>query len=176
MPACITESYNLMAIKDNMFYILPHYTAEMLVESRHGYNVISVERNKFVDPSLCKNHLHLKFDDISDRDIERSDVELRKIGMVYPVMAHIEEAVAFDKECRVNIIHCHAGISRSPAIGYALLRGRGMSACDAMELIMKIAPFALPNKRIVRFADEIYGNDMTMEETAEYWRKLTQLV
>lgn len=162
--------------KDNMFYIFPYYTANMLVESRHGYNVISAERTKFVDPSFCKNHLHLKFDDISDRDIEKSDMALRAVGMLYPEKAHIEEALAFDKDHPVHIIHCHAGISRSPAIGYALLRGRGMGACEAIELIMKIAPFALPNRRIVRFADEMFGNDMTADEVAECWQKMEQLV
>lgn len=152
-PANTTESYKL---KDGMFYIFPYFTANMLLDSAFRYNVISVERAHFVDPKLCQHHLHLQIDDIDDSHIESFDAALRERGLIYPEKEHIEAAINFDKKHRVNIIHCHAGISRSPAIGYAILRARGFNSKDAMELVMKIAPFAFPNKRIVRLTNELY--------------------
>jgi predicted protein tyrosine phosphatase len=103
--------------------------------------------------------LLLPFDDINDRQIEKWDSQLRGYGMVYPESIHIRRVLKFDVEVNhiIHIIHCHAGVSRSPAIGYAILRGRGMSKNSAMRKIMDIAPFAEPNPRIVRLADEIVG-------------------
>jgi predicted protein tyrosine phosphatase len=128
----------------------------MLVESAYRYNVISVERTHFIDPHMCQHHLHLPIDDIDDSHIEAFDAALKERGLVYPEKEHIETTINFDKEHPVNIIHCHAGISRSPAIGYAILRARGLGSKEAMELVMQIAPFALPNKRIVRLTNEMF--------------------
>jgi predicted protein tyrosine phosphatase len=142
------------------FLILPHHLAKKIVEMRTGEcNVISVEANETVNPKLCKNHLQLKIDDIQDWHIERWDKDLKAKGIVYPEKKHIMEAIDFDKKCnhKIHIIHCHAGISRSPAVGYAILRARGKSKQDAMREIMRIQPHADPNKRIVRLTDEIFG-------------------
>lgn len=142
------------------FLILPHHLAKQVVEMRPGEcNVISVEKDESVDPKLCKNHLQLKIDDIKDWQIERCDKGLKAKGMIYPEKKDILEALKFDKKCnhKIHIIHCHAGISRSPAIGYAVLRGRGKNKDDAMREIMKISPHADPNQRIVRLTDEIFG-------------------
>ena len=142
------------------FLILPLYLAKQVVEKRPGEcNVISVERDEPVDPKLCKNHLQLKIDDIQDWHIERFDKGLKEKGAIYPEKKDVLEAVAFDKKCnhKIHIIHCNAGISRSPAIGYAVLRGRGWDRDKAMKEIMKIAPNADPSKRIIRLTDEIFG-------------------
>lgn len=159
-PSLILPNYNL-DFKTNMeFLILPYYAAKQVVEKRPGeLNVISVEKDEPVDASLCKNHLQLKIDDIQDWHIERWDDELKKKGIVYPEKEDILEAIAFDKKCnhKIHIIHCHAGVSRSPAIGYAILRSRGLSKEKAMDEIIKITPHADPNKRIIRLTEEIFG-------------------
>lgn len=142
------------------FLILPFYAAKQLVEKRPGeLNVISVERDEPVDAELCKNHLQLKIDDIQDWHIDRFDKDLKAKGIVYPEKKDILEAVKFDKQCnhKIHMIHCHAGVSRSPAIGYAILRGRGWSREKALKEIKKIAPHADPNKRIIRLTEEIFS-------------------
>lgn len=140
------------------FLILPHQEAKKAVEMYPGkLNVISVERNEPVNPKLCKNHLQLNIDDINDWHIERLDKELKQKGMIYAEKNHIIESIEFDKQHPVHIIHCHAGISRSPAIGYAILRNRGLSKSDAENKIKEIAPHSFMNDRIVRLTDEIFG-------------------
>ena len=142
------------------FLIIPHDVAKKIVREHIGkLNVISVEKDEPVNSTLCKNHLHLLIDGIQDCHIEKFNRELKEKGMLYPEKEDIIKALDFDKKCnhKIHIIHCHAGISRSPAIGYAILRGRGKSKNYAMGEIMKIAPWADPNKRIVRLTDEIFG-------------------
>jgi predicted protein tyrosine phosphatase len=143
---------------ENEFQILPAFVAKNAVcNYPKKLNIISVERTEYVDLNLCKNHLHLKIDDINDNDIKYWDKELKKKNQIYPEKQHILDAIEFDKKCnhKIHIIHCHAGISRSPAIGYAILRGRGMNKEDAMNKIMEIAEYSSPNERIVRLTDEI---------------------
>jgi predicted protein tyrosine phosphatase len=138
--------------------ILPYIAAKQAVELYpQKFNVISVERNDIVDTKLCKNHLILGMDDINDWHIEQWDKDLKIKGMIYPEKEHIIDAVGFDKKHKVNIIHCHAGVSRSPSIGYAILRGRGISKSQAFGEIMGMNSNFEPNERIVRMADEIFG-------------------
>lgn len=140
------------------FFILNHTEAKRGVSKYpHKLNVISIEKTEFVDPKLCKNHLLLPIDDISDLDIDKSDGVLKQAGMVYPEKEHIIKAIEFDKQCNhhLDIIHCHAGISRSPAIAYAVLRGRGYSIVDAIKILFELQPFACPNERIIRLTDEL---------------------
>ena len=140
------------------FKILSIYNARELVDREPlMLNVISAETTEMVDPKLCKNHLALVMDDVDDNYSEMWGGDPETMGVVFPEKRHIIEAVLFDKRHGVDLIHCHAGISRSTAIGYSVLRGRGMSKWDALNEIYKIVPSAMPNRRIVRFADEIYG-------------------
>jgi len=128
-----------------------HREAKDAVEAYpHKFNVIGVEPTLKVDTSLCKNHLQLIVDDLD------TDVEL------YPQYhyAHKEDimkAVDFGKKHKVHIIHCAAGLSRSPAIAYAIFRSQGMSKKEAMDKVLEIQPEAIPNKRIVKLTDEIFG-------------------
>ena len=95
-------------------------------------------------------------DDIQDQHIERFDKSLREKGIIYPEKKHILEAIQFDKKNEVQIVHCAAGISRSPAIAYAIYRSRGMSKSESMSQVKKDAPNSDPNSRIIRMTDEIF--------------------
>lgn len=143
---------------DMNFLILPFRDANELVKLHpKKLNVISVEKQDFVDPRMCKNHLHLKMDDIQDWHIERWNEELKRKGVIYPGKKEILEAIDFSKKNPVHIVHCHAGVSRSPAIGYAILRGNGFTKEQALNKVKEIAPISIPNERIIRLTDEIFG-------------------
>lgn len=139
------------------FLIVSHWEAKQLVEEHPGkLNVISAEKTETVDAALCKHHLHLKMDDILDKHIEKFDKELKNLGQIYPEKKHIIKAIEFANKYKVHVIHCHAGISRSPAIGYAILRSKGIGEKEAMTEIFRIVPNAMPNQRIVRLTDELF--------------------
>lgn len=148
----IIKKKNIIITTVKFPLITPYQAAEKLIKDfPHKLNVISATRDQSVDPSLCKNHLHLPFDDLD------TDIETLSPPYKYPQKEDILRAIDFSKKHKIiHIIHCAAGISRSPSIAYAIFRGRdGMSKEEAMKNVMELNPYAIPNKRIVKFTDEL---------------------
>lgn len=135
-------------------FILMHIAAQRAVEAHPGrLNVISVTRDQPLDSKLCKNHLILVVDDFD------TDTKMMPEPYRYAELEDIKSAVEFDKAHKVQIIHCGAGLSRSPAIAYAIFRGRGLSKEQAMKEVMERVPPAEPNKRIVKLTDKLFGDE-----------------
>jgi predicted protein tyrosine phosphatase len=134
--------------------IVMHRAAEDLVKAYPGkLNVISVTRDQPVSEKLCKNHLQIPIDDL---DFENP--EHQELGAKYKRATErdILNAVDFAKKHKVHIIHCGAGLSRSPAIAYAIFRSQGKSKEAAMAEVLKRVPPAIPNKWIVKLTDQIF--------------------
>jgi predicted protein tyrosine phosphatase len=58
------------------------------------------------------------------------------------------------------LIHCHAGVSRSTALAYAILVHRHAAPGDearVLERVLEIRPQACPNRLVVRYADTLLG-------------------
>ncbi|HWA50741.1 MAG TPA: tyrosine protein phosphatase [Dongiaceae bacterium] len=93
-------------------------------------------------------HLRLRFDDI----------EAECDGA--PQEAHVVQAFAFARTVQGNLlVHCHAGISRSGAMAYALMAealGPGREA-QALDELLAQRPIVVPNGRVVRIADRVMG-------------------
>jgi predicted protein tyrosine phosphatase len=107
-----------------------------------------------VDPA---HHLRLTMNDI-DRPAE---------GLIAPEPGHIHQLVAFlqawDRQSPL-LVHCHAGISRSPAAAFIALCSLNPSL-DEVELAQRLrasSPAAKPNRLLVRLADEILGRQGRM--------------
>ena len=92
-------------------------------------------------------------------------------GMVPPEMRHVRELIAFVARWRDTaerpplIVHCWAGISRSPAAAFiaaCMLHPRREEAHLAAEL-RALAPDVTPNIRMVRLADALLGRAGRME-------------
>lgn len=66
---------------------------------------------------------------------------------------------------RPLLIHCWAGVSRSPAVAYviACARDPARDAGDLAEALRRAAPFATPNRHVVAVADGLLerGGAMT---------------
>jgi predicted protein tyrosine phosphatase len=120
---------------NDQFVILMYQAAQRAVENNPGkLNVISIIGGRSmlggVKTELCRNCLVLRFEDL-DTDIEHYK------EYIYPQKHHIEEAIEFAKKHYIHLIHCGAGLSRSPAIGYAILRSEGYSKEDALKKILE---------------------------------------
>ena len=74
----------------------------------------------------------------------------------------------FTHEDPVVLIHCFAGVSRSTAAALILLYMHIGDATEAFDELMAIRPIASPNKRMVRFADEILEKDGEFFREVEY--------
>jgi len=95
------------------------------------------------------DHLRLLIDDVDEP----------RAGAIAPARSHIETLIRFLRSSPPRssiLIHCLAGVSRSPAgalIALALdAPGRER---DAAQLLRSAAPFADPNRLMIELADEI---------------------
>ncbi|HEY6137010.1 MAG TPA: hypothetical protein VI670_04535 [Thermoanaerobaculia bacterium] len=73
----------------------------------------------------------------------------------------IDMARTFAEKSGRVVIHCQAGISRSTAaatIFYAVLLGHGRED-EAIARVIAARQFALPNRRMIRLADELLGRE-----------------
>ncbi|HEY9851081.1 MAG TPA: HEAT repeat domain-containing protein [Leptolyngbyaceae cyanobacterium] len=111
------------------------------------------------------HRLRLEFDDI---DIPHNDPEY-----VLATPEHIRKVINFVSEVsELNghiLIHCQAGISRSSAVALtvcAQLLGAGKEK-DAMEIVMKARPQAMPNLWVVELADDALGRGGKLLEVAQ---------
>ncbi len=98
-----------------------------------------------------------------------SDIEVALEGHVMPAAEHVERLLEFlrawDREAPL-VIHCYAGVSRSPAaafIGACALEPNRCEADIARDLRLA-SPSATPNKRLVAVADRILDRKGRMIE------------
>jgi len=111
-------------------------------------------------------HRHLAFVDVESKTMAFA------FGLVPPQRLDVEEILEFGNEClkasRVGgvhlVIHCLAGVSRSPAAAYAIMCMLDGAGCEqaAFEHLMHIRPCAVPNRLIVKYADAILGRQGAM--------------
>ncbi len=108
-------------------------------------------------------HRQLLFNDIESTE------EARILNLVAPRKLHLQEILNYGREIslmpygstRGMLVHCHAGICRSTAASYAMVAqylGKG-KAREALDIVMQARPTALPNRLMVKFADELLGFD-----------------
>ena len=122
--------------------------------------VITIEDSLEDNPLRINNELCLQlvlcFDDIS----------IPVDNYILPQKKHIEKALDFADSIGNGslIIHCVAGISRSSAIALAIIaKSLGIGKEDqAIKELQILNPYCLPNKLVVKLADEILGHEMKL--------------
>ncbi len=97
-----------------------------------------------------EHHLRLEINDITSPEPDQ----------ILPERAHVERLIAFLEDARGQslLIHCYAGISRSPAAALVSMAldapGREETAADALRVA---APYAQPNRLLIELADDLLG-------------------
>ena len=130
-----------------------------------GYGgVTTIENSTVEDPlrveSFETRQLVLRFDDITADPVEDYLQPLFDV-CILPNESHVRAALTFARECDETsvLVHCHAGMSRSPAIALAILADwldQGHEE-EAVRQLLKIARLCTPNKLIVEIADRLLG-------------------
>lgn len=121
-------------------------------------------------------HLRVFFDDVE------SEAEAKEHGTVSPTLAEVGKALAFGREClkvcRTQmvhlLIHCTQGASRSPALAYviaAMALGPGQEKA-ALKHIIRVRPYASPNRFVVRLADQCLQRNGALEAALQdLWKQ-----
>lgn len=123
-------------------------------------------------PKSTQERLLLAFHDLDD--IEMNITKFQRYEAPQP--EHVERIVAFGKRLGPLadwglLTHCEAGISRSSAAAITLLASAGYHPATAFGLVRQVCPMMLPNRRILRLADEILGTDGAMHRMADNYRR-----
>lgn len=123
-------------------------------------------------PKTTQERLLLAFHDLDD--IEMTISKFQRYDPPQP--EHIERIVAFGKrlgplEDWGLLTHCEAGISRSSAAAITLLVSAGYHPAQAFGLVRQVCPMMLPNRRILRLADEILDTGGLMHRMADNYRR-----
>ncbi|MGY2052562.1 tyrosine phosphatase family protein [Methylobacterium sp. JK268] len=96
-----------------------------------------------------------------------SDITAPRADHVLPDRAHVEALLAFvrawDRETPL-VLHCYAGISRSPAAAYiaACALHPARDEADLARDLRAASPSATPNARLVAVADAVLGRNGRM--------------
>ncbi|KAF2990989.1 hypothetical protein MJC1_01720 [Methylocystis sp. MJC1] len=96
-----------------------------------------------------------------------SDIDKAVDGHVLPGEEHIDRLLAFLEQwdqTNPMVIHCYAGVSRSPAAAYIAACALAPHRCE-FELaqdLRRLSPTATPNRRLVALADRRMGREGRM--------------
>ena len=126
--------------------------------------VITIENSRTEDPLRIDTY-HPKqcvliFDDITKPFDD----------YVLPEERHVRSAISFAREWASPslLVHCHAGMSRSPAIALAILAewlGSGREE-EAVAELLKVVPLCTPNSLLVELADKFLGRNGELVKSA----------
>lgn len=140
--------------------VCPLHDVEAIARVRRPSHILSL-----ISPSaepthfgqLAPHHQELRFNDITEaRD-----------GLIAPSLDHVRAILAFGQAAQPAgplLIHCWAGVSRSPAAAFIIACDRDGSGHEQQlaQSIRDSAPYATPNRLMVELADQILGNSGAM--------------
>ena len=140
--------------------VAPLHDAVALAARHRPSHLISLASPGHVDPPLADPppfRLDLRFNDIAQP----------REGLTPPTEADVAALLAFAEPwdgARPLLIHCWAGVSRSPAVAYAVACARSGPGeeQDWAERLRLAAPTATPNPLIVALADRLLGRHGAM--------------
>ena len=134
--------------------VCPLHDVEAIARVRQPSHILSL-----ISPSaeptgfqkLVPHHLELRFNDIAEpRD-----------GLIEPSTDHIQSIIEFGRNSRAQgplLIHCWAGVSRSPAAAFIIAFDRDRpSPAHLAARLRSAAPYCTPNPKMIALADKALG-------------------
>ncbi len=103
------------------------------------------------------SYLRLEFHDIDEK---------KYLNDILPSLSDVEKIINYFNETKDvatgYVIHCHAGVSRSAAVGIALLYMITKSEEKSLQIFYEIKKLALPNKKLIELFDKKLGSNLTI--------------
>lgn len=118
-------------------------------------------------PKRTPSWFHGIHEQLHFNDVESAAAAAAVQGSM-PCRENVQKIVQFGQRCLATsgsaepatvLVHCFAGVSRSPAAAFVMASqafGKGMEK-EALEYVLEIRPVAIPNALVVRHADELLG-------------------
>lgn len=139
----------------------------------HFVSLIDPDESEIPEvPRNAQESLQLVFSDLDD--IEMTLPKFEKYSA--PREEHVAELVKFGRSLASLddwglLAHCEAGISRSTAAAIAVLTAAGYPPQIAFGIVRRICPEMLPNRRMLRLADNFLGTGGRLYQMAEVHRR-----
>jgi len=150
--------------------VVPHIQVCSLEAAKeadiNGYDgIITIEDSEIRDPFRVESGYPpqrvLSFDDIA------APID----DWVVPTEHHVRSALTFARQWEQPslLIHCHAGMSRSPAIALAIFADwlGSMKEDEAVSELLKTAHLCTPNKLLVEITDRVLCREGRLIEACE---------
>jgi predicted protein tyrosine phosphatase len=86
-----------------------------------------------------------------------------ELNMDGPRASDAREARSLGRSLRPGarvLVHCVAGVSRSPAFAMLMLEARGLSREQSLAVVKRIRPISRPNKLLLQLASELNELDL----------------
>jgi len=134
----------------------------LLLSEKWATHVVSLLDPEHIAPipqtsqeiQLCRQFFH----DITPDELHDPSWQQLAITPVLVSRTQIEQILAFTQALKRGdrlLIHCHAGVSRSPAIASGVLCQHGLTAQYALERVLELRSIASPNRYILQLMDEV---------------------
>ena len=130
------------------------------------------EKEPAQQPRKAQHRLQLVFSDLDDIEIHLP----KYARYVAPEEKDVTEMVSFGRKLADLddfglLANCEAGISRSTAAAITILTSSGYTPAQAFEIVQRVCPEMLPNRRILRLADKMLGTNGDLHRLAERHRQ-----
>lgn len=116
-------------------------------------------------PRASGGHLVVFVEDITG--------DRRSGGGSTPASADLERILRFSAALPTDarlVVHCHAGIGRSPAAALAILIQAGSTVSSAVDTIGHMRPWMSPNLAILRHAEVLLPSAEGLAAAVRSWR------
>lgn len=120
------------------------------------------------NPSFGEGHKVFVFDDLESEKEECNRPNMQHAPTMNDIRSILEFTATFTDTDKV-LIHCHAGLCRSPSVAVLALVQHGATPEEAINEVIRVRPQAWPNKLIVRLGDVALEMDGTLMSFMEKW-------
>lgn len=141
--------------------ICPLRLAEQIAVRENIGAAVSILSPGAQAPQLAPKHLHLSFSDIS------TPLEGHRLAGAEDMAKFLDFLRGWDRRQKL-LIHCWAGVSRSPAAAYiAVCALTGADEAGLAAQLRKKSPAATPNRHLVALADDALNRQGRMSAAIE---------